>query len=611
MMHNLSQTGSVPSPSANMLSFSTPNGLGIDGITPSGLGLLTPSLGGAAMIPSMSELGLTVSGGKRNEDEERRAKMRRVLKAIGKPKGRVSEEGIARVSRRVGFANDIDVGELTPEEKERKVGNRPIAAAGNTIVIEIDMKDHVPRNVQVMYSVESEALQEQGARAGRVLLNDLKSPEGAGMQVKLDRFAENLERLARLDRLSSGGVNCFEALAGVYTSLRRLYDEEKKAALTVISSDGADDGSMADKEVVCRQSGIPLAHERGKLGLAIDYWKAGNFRQDDETRVGDEKVEYEDQIFTLNIEVEPASANSYPSIRVSTTWLPDPLRLSEEDLDTHIPWQDPPPTFLTTGTGDVTMDGTQRLPDLRFVTKLEPPLIMPYQTAMNILAAVGVAHVPIMTIPLSYSALLLGQSAVNGQQPLTFSTSSERDVYSERNGEDTTIKHRYTLTNVKPDWGYTLSELPFSHPRQLIELLPTLRQWALTGQLLKGCFTPSPPHETVLNHTNGAHGDIDSLDDLLDAPNNTGSVPVTIALATSPTPTLDLTFPHPRADGTANISVGVQILPNAHLVVVSEEGVLNNEDTDSPAKMPKFAKALEVCCDLSVWIEWLRCSAAA
>jgi len=602
-----------------MLSFGTPNGLGIEGITPSGLNLPTPGLGGAAMMPSMSELGLTVSGAKRNEDDERRTKMRSILKSIGKPKGRVSEEGIARICRRVGFANDIDADKLKPDDP--KVGNRVITTAGNTTVIEIDLRNQVPCNVQVAYSVQSKALDEQGEKASKVLLKDLKAPDGVALQTKLDRFARNLENLARLDRLSLPGVNCFEALAGVYTSLRRLYEQEKAATKALLGGKAAGSADTMDKEVMCRKSGRPMAHERNKLGLAIEYWQSTDYDGREETEAEADgrtresqplSAEKADRMFTLRIEAEAASANLYPALRISETWLPDPLDLTG---DINIPWQVPPPTFVAADAGDIVIDGQQKLPDLRFIAKLEPPVVMPYQTAMNILAAVGVTQAPIMiTPPSQYAALLLGQAsgATGGPQSMTFSVSADREVLSYQDEQETTVRHCYTLSSVKPDWGFTLAELPFSHPRQVIELLPTLRQWACTSQLLKATFKSqalSAAQATVPSTTDISYDD--SLDDLLDAPPETDGVPITIALATSPTPTFDLTFPSLRTNNVTTTSISVQILPNGNVTISAQEGLLNADAADVPAKLNKLAKALESCDDLGVWLEWLRTSITA
>lgn len=589
-------------------------------------------------MPTMSDLGLSTAGGKRNEDEERRAKMRKVLRKIGTPKGRVSEEGIARVSRRVGFANDIDAEKLTAEEKERKVGNRPISTAGNTIVIEVHLKNQVPQNVQVMYSVQSKALEEQGEKAGKLLLNDLKVADGVALNAKLDRFAANLESLARLDRLSAGGVNCFEALSGLYSSLRRLYEQEKGAARAGMKASVPDIEEKTETEVLCKKSGKPVAHERNRLGVEILYWHesrhagiskdkaAGTKTEADGQKANDgdtTAIQGNDTTFALRIEAESSSAGLYPSLRVADTWLPYPLELPSAGSGESIPWQEPPLTFIAPdATGNLmAVDGQQHLPDLRFVAMLDPPLVMPYQTALNVLAAVGAPQPQAMTIPPQYAALLLRpEVAAHGQPNIaSFTTSAEQDFLSQRDGQENVVRHNYILDSVKLDWGFKVEELPFSHPRQLIELLPTLRQWACVGSLLKATFNRQNAPSTssaALNGTaptNGNSRDHFKLDDLLQQSpisqppvQNGNNVPVNIALATAPTPTLGLIFPILDSERIANISV--QILPNADFAISTHEGILQSGTADDQGeKTRKMARALEVCGgDLGLWIEWLR-----
>ena len=616
-----------------MLSFNTPSGLGIEGTTPAGLNMSTPALTGTAMMPTMSDLGLTASGGKRNEDEERRGKMRNVLKSIGKSKGRVSEEGIARVSRRVGFANDIDAEKLTQEEKERKVGNRTISTAGNSIVIEVNMKNDVPRNVQVMYSVQNKALDEQAGKASEVLLDDLKAPNGVALNAKLDRFALNLDRLAKIDRLSSHGVNCFEALSGVYSSLSRLYEQELQAARSVLSSKETSVDEEAKAEVMCKRSGKPMVHPRGRLGLELAYWRTNRHlsaqsrsKPDSSAMDMDEQVaseddtaalQDEDQTYTLRVEAEVSPAGMYPSLRVSDSWLPDPLELPGADSGEGVPWQDPPPTFVTpSAAGDaMAVDGPQNLPDLRFIAKLDPPVKMPYQTAMNVLAAVGMPVPPMIAMPPQYAALLLDPSAATHTQTQSgpFTMTAENKVLSQIDGQETTVYHKSVLNSVKLDWAFKAEEIPFSHPRQLIELLPTLRQWACVGSLLKDVFekdgrSPTGASSQIgADHINGLNNGLSKLDEVLseEEPSvSNGKVPINYALATSPTPTLGITFPTSGYKRVANVNV--RILSNADIAVTSHEGLAPGDNSHTGEEARKLAKALDVCGDLGVWVEWMR-----
>lgn len=597
MVHNLSSSGFTSSPTAAMLSFNTPGGL--EGHTPAGLNMSTPRVGGVGMMPTLSDLGLYPSGGRRNEDDERRAKMRKVLQTIGRPKGRVSEEGIARLARRVGFQSDIDAEKLTLEEKERRVGNRPFSTAGAHIAIDLNLRTHVPQSVSVEFGTEVPALTDQQSRAAEVLWEDLQVPDGLPLEARLDRFAINLERLARLDRLSVGGVNCFEAITGIYSSLRRLYEHEVqklKASNPDGTSSNADDIAA---EVACQKSGKPVMHERGKIGLEIQYWHQGR-------RTGWKDGSSNADIFALRIEAEPSLVGLYPSLRVSDAWLPESLEGSDFDPMDTIPWQDPAPTFLAASEGASTMavDGQPKLPDLRFTAKLDPPLVLPYQVALNVLSSLGASPPEILVIPAQYPALLLDATR-DGQPPpsaLGFTTTAEHVFLSQRDGVESTVTHEYTLHSAKPDYGLKLYELPFSHPRQLIELLPTLRQWASLGSLIAATFTASKHSKTDARKTNGL-----TLQDLLadlETASGRDKVPINIALSTLLLPTLNITFP--TIDGGRVGSVNVQVLPNSEIAVTNHDAVMLANNSDSQEQAQKLAKALDVCGDLGVWIEWMR-----
>lgn len=233
-----------------MLGFGTPLGLGLDSATPAGfMNVSTPAIGGSAMYASVSDAGLT--------NELRASKLRRIIQTIGKRKGRISEEGIARISRRVGFANDIDAEKLSAEEKARKVGNRVITMAGNTIVIEVDMKDNIPQSLQLEHSSEKQTLKEDGNLASKVLFEDLRVKNGTAAMTKLDRFAENLERLARMDRLSSGRINCFEATSGIHQSWKRLYEKEAQVAKHRLDASSTVKPQALTHEILRKEAAFP------------------------------------------------------------------------------------------------------------------------------------------------------------------------------------------------------------------------------------------------------------------------------------------------------------------------------------------------------------------
>lgn len=631
MVNSLSQTGMSSSPGALIASFGTPSalaGLGVD------LGSGTPGqlssllAGGAAMLPTMSDLGLSSRSGKKNEDEERRDRMRRALKSIGKRKGRVSEDGIRRIGRRLGL--DIDLDTETPEEdKKRKAGDRPIGIAGSKLLIELDMKHHVPQRVDVMIEGDGTDLDEFATPAGEVLINDLKVPDGIQLHSDLNRFARNLNRLSRLDQLcKTGKVNCFRAIHGLYKNLRKLHELETEAVKTRLGDvENAD--AVASDEVWRKRSGKPTIHARERVGLALEYWAPArtSTTEDDGMDIdgadaSQSAVDTQADVYRLQIEAESWPAPMHTAIRISDAWLPETFDIPDPESGESLPWQDPPPTYVTEtasdGQGNVmAVDGTQQVPDVRFVAKLDPPVVLPWNM-VNVLSEAGVDLPPIGQIPDYYDALLNVETlSLTGRiEPIE----AEQSVLSVRDGQERDVTHHYVLDVSKPDHGYKLEKVYFSHPRQLVSMLPILRQWAQVGCLINSCFNKQPtntpraePSSNGVNanfangHANGTHNDsmdIDENDELAQH-----KVLVNIGMSVLPQPTLSVTFPDSTSSKVGNTVF--QIMPNASLAVTSFDGMEEINEAHDPdgsqlQKAKRLATALEVCGDLGVWIEWMR-----
>lgn len=608
-------------------------GLGVDLMGTPGAMAATPSMGmgmamGMGMVPSMSELGLslTTSGGqKRNEEEERRARMRRIIKKIGRPRGRVSEEGIARVGRRVGFANDIDAEVLTAEERERKVGNRTVSIAGEAVVVDVDMKNHVPREVQVMLSGEGEGLVGMAEKAGEVLLRALRESR------ELDRFAEGLDWIAKIDRVGGGKVNGFEALGGVFGCLRKLFEEEVR----LVEEGGVAPREKAEAVAMCKKSGRPVAHERGQLGISLDYWQDDHSAASIKYNASAMDVDSDDNkstntttppgLRTLHFDLDRCPPEMYPPIRISSTWLPETFTL--DATNPTIPWQDPKPTFLSTP-GDSTADSNQQnqpdqdrlLPSLRFLARLDPPITLPWQTATALLANLNTSPPQPFGAPPMLHHLL-----IPSQQPSAADIEVTKPVLARRDpsGPETEVSHVYRLHVAKPDFGFKLDELPFAHPRQVVESLPVLRQWGCFGALVQDILSPSATSSApsfasnaALVHRNGTQpGNTASLDEFLANQNKTDSnddkntpspLSIDISLATSPLPTLSLAFP--SIDGEGEISLKVSVELNGEVVVGGRfGGESESENVFVEGKRARrWARALTVCGVVGVWVEWVR-----
>nr|OQO19724.1 hypothetical protein B0A51_13490 [Rachicladosporium sp. CCFEE 5018] len=616
MLQSLSQQGSSASPSAGMMAFETPAGMG-SGLSGLGLGMemstpglagLMPSMG-AAMIPTMSELGLTGIGReRRNEDEERKAKLRKVLKRIGKARGRVSEEGIARVARRAGFALEYSEERSKVKGREAAAVTRTIDIAGKVVMVEVKLEGEEVQSVNVTTSGNSKELERHNESASAVLMQDLKPVDGAdpGLGRSLDSFASNLDWMAKLD-CGSERVNCFDALNGIYSSLQRLYERETgHAKETEPVSLSVTDHVM---HTTCKRSGRPRFNASSRLGLVIDYWRdertiapsqADDSMMDvDAAESRSDGAQDESNEYSLNLGVERSAPDIYMPIRVSESWLGTLSAMDAAAALGGSPWEEPPPTLLIEGSDPDAMilDAAQRLPHLRFVATFDPPIIVPFTTAVNIHTAVGAAPPQAFANLTTWTSLLLGR---NGDVPpvthslLAFSDGVEREV-----------QHQYNLHVAKPDFGYRLEQLPFSHPRQLVELLPTFRQWACMGDLLKQIFAGVTTVEPA--GVNVAGGVEISLDDLTHgSPTKSGSiVPIDITLVTTPTPTLGLNIPyiHPNKPGAR---VTLAVLPNGDFNV----GVASTITKAQSVQGQRLARGLDQCSDLGVWIEWLRAEIA-
>lgn len=181
----------------------------------------------------------------------------------------------------------------------------------------------------------------------------------------------------------------------------------------------------------------------------------------------------------------------------------------------------------------------------------------------------------------------------------------------------------YRLHVAKPDFGFKLDELPFAHPRQVVESLPVLRQWGCFGALVQDIFSPSATSSAPSFASNGAlngrneaeKSSAASLDDFLanqdktnsnDDKNTPSPLSIDISLATSPLPTLSLAFP--SIDGEGEISLKVSVELNGEVVVGGRFG--RESESESVVvegkRARRWARALTVCGVVGVWVEWVR-----
>ena len=500
------------------------------GSSPAGVGLGTDSpaamafsmsgfdgAGGLGMAFSMSNisgmnLGGTLSAKGRADDEERRKRLEQVVELLRSRPGRISPEGLELLAKRSGL--DTDVG------TNKREGTTDIAIAGNTVVIEVQFGQGVlVNNVSVQLPTSAPAVQEHYKSASNILRKTLSMPSREDtMTATLAKFAKNLDQLGRMDKLSklNGNFDCFEAVAGVYSSLKRLYDHEKAVAMALLDSAKNGAQEKAAREVMCNKSGRPAMNERDSIGLRLDYWMPRRHVLPTQERSKslvrnntDSAMEIDvpepqpnepkEDVLSILVECEaspPAPLElQYPAVRISKTWIGDPVEMQiDESAGRFVPaldWLEPPDSYLPdqTASHDVLqIPGTSlgKKPNVRFVAKLDPPLVVPYQVAVSILHAVGAPipdhfnmnprTYPGLVIqpntPEDLSAVVVGELEKLRSDRSVLLPTVQRSDTAEMIHKNALFVFLNKLDDAPALLGVKLEQFPFFHPRQIVELLP-------------------------------------------------------------------------------------------------------------------------------------------
>lgn len=613
------------------------------GLTPMG-GLGTP-LGGSPLPSQVGDGGLASVNGslkqqKRDQEEERRLRLQHITSELAQRWGYVSREGVERCARRVGL-------ECLWEDATLNI-------AGNSLLVEVQFTkkgDEIGGVTLAFPDREKREWGKNAAAGAEVLKNDLQGGQNHDMGfVVLDAFVENLERLAHLDRLSAAGV-CFDAIDGVGEALRKAWELEIRRR----RMEEGTNREEVDEIVMCQQNGRPTMHAGGRMGLALQYWKdrrhlarrkrkADAMDIDGSSSVDEQEID-QPTTWSLAIGCESSSADAYPSVRVSNAWVSFPTSSTDEakgdqiDLSTagdstewQEPSQEPSPAFPSTDPSAPSLEDAKQ-PDIRFVAHLNPPVLVPLQTALNIYVSVG-SPLPeaSMQQPATYTQLLLPtHTPTAGSSEIA----AEREVFLPTADGMETKRHKYTLFSSSPQETFAaeIEHIPFSHPRQLLVLLPVLRQWALLSSLLRRCFNDPPPPPSVGkpgdnsekvdedsdDDDDDAAGEKQSVLDKLDALLNNGGaatqtqstskktlIDISISLS-APSPSVSLVFPH--RNGLADLSFevglngevgGVELRLGAEATGVGGEG-----DGKAERRGGKVKRVLEISEDLGAVVEWV------
>lgn len=460
---------------------------GMTGITPS------PAVHDGLVGPAMTSGDLRAMGipglGIRDTEEER---LRRIEKVVRMLRTRVAgrgicREGIERLSRLTGY-------DYLPSGNTLSLAGKQVSI---DVVFDAAEADKV---TDVILDFPISTVEQATAVLKRDLIMS-QSDREMGYWKDAEGFKDNLERLRQLDRLSEE-VNCFEAVEGLYESLRRVWRGEKERFK-----------GQGHLQRLCKGSvGRPIIHKGRKLGLGLEYWvekrrilEAQEGRAEKDAMEVDEQHEQggedeEAKIWTAFIECDIG----YPPIRVSKDWVSNEVFKSsgaqesasfpaDESQGTAIDWLEPPETLITPSALNANSDamaldsnflGVPKNPDVCFVAKFQPPVVVPMSVASLIYEQVGIL-MPQNSIHINtYDGLLFASeslsTSVKAETPgaVVEDPSAPKQIHQSKaiivfddEGHPVEKKQTYSLYLQKQELGRVLTEIPFSHPRQLTSAL--------------------------------------------------------------------------------------------------------------------------------------------
>ncbi|KAI1332762.1 mediator of RNA polymerase II transcription subunit 1-domain-containing protein [Xylariaceae sp. FL0255] len=548
-------------------------------------------------------VGGLVGGAGHSDEDDRRKRLDAVVAALRAfDTGRVSNDGLERLAVHLGLECLWEGGAAE--------NDKTLIIAGTTMAIEIGIKNQVVHTASLSFNEPSPSLEKHAEKASTILFKDLAlGPGESQLTKKLSHFRANLERLATLDRLSvTPSLNCHEAIAGLWESLDQLHKWDVESLRS--------DGRLSEKgesrlrvHALCNQHGCPLMHTRGRIGLSLDYWKQNNAFKT--TTVDTDSV----KTWGILVDCAPVSSVVYSPIRVSDKWIaPNIIKTNPTENEVLsatgplLDWLEPPNTLIPPSEeakADSGLDPTSALsvpkpPDVAFIATFDPQVVVPHGVAMEIYKLSGTNAPP---PSITFDAILFPVSEEVAYDPfepreMTY-TQRVPTFFNIQSGQKSPElkKHRNTLLTDRAVFGQVLTQVPFSHPRELMAMLPMLRQFAFLDLLLSNSFKPRDRLSITESSTND--NEDDSSDDLM----------VDIVLSLHPVPRLRLVFPFRQS--TAMINLEIQLGGRVH--ISSDNIFSDSEAVESVTKgkgkelsREQYARKLELCEDIGMWVEFIK-----
>lgn len=544
----------------------------------------------------------------------------------------MSEGGLERLAQRIGL--DCLAEEHTAPDGRKK---KTIIIAGTAIQLDIVLDNNIVESITLAFPESAPSVTKHVDAANRILLQDLQlRPDQSPLTKTLDKFAVNLQRLAALDKLSIiPGLDCHEALAGIYDSLERLHQWDISRLRDEPGMGGKSDKALS-VIAACTRHGYPVMHSRDRVGLALQYWR--DFRNIPPSNPKLESVTEEtEKIWSLLIGCAATGDMGHLPVRVSENWISKEIIKPEVQLDPKKPildWQEPANVVLPPS--EENKDGamellqpdlsTTRVPQVMFTVTFDPPVILPQTDWFRLHAYANIPTPQISAYGPTFDSLFFPIPSGSPQDPSGFrAITRRRDVrVFDKESNASTKTHRNTLLIYKQIYSQMVTEMPFSHPRELIDMLPLLRQYAFISQLLENSFgsdtqeaqSTTPAKNAPTSGSKTTTTARDELGDFVGAPPTVEeeiSTPkdytnLDVTLWVHPTPHLQVVFPF--HDSTANVALNVL---EDGVVEITDENVIPQEGDGQGRKLKgrevtraDLGKVLEHMEDLCKWTEWIR-----
>lgn len=553
----------------------------------------------------------------------------KLTRLIQQKKGVVSEEGLERLVKRYGLDTIWD------DRDDLKV----LIIAGTTFTLEIGTKEHRVQTVELQYAFSGSEVTKHTTKAEAILLENLKLAPGQHPWTKqLDDFANNLEPLAVLDKLSviddKGGpvLVTYDAIAGLFESLQKVHEwDVKKLREDPKYSEKPD--THVQTIAMCERNGRPLVHEKGIVGMGLEYWRDQRYYLPSPAKA--EGWYKKGKRWGILVSCARRDPMVYPvAVRVSNKWIGDDIEVAAADgLPSMLDWQQPPDVVLPEKPGDELLLAGPKLPEVMFTAVLNPPVILPFTEWDQIHQYTG-AHVSHSAFMHTFDYLVFpADGNYNPAEPRM--VEAKKTIRAmKRDATFENIEHENRLFVHKPVYGQTLTDLPFSHPLQLINMLPTLRQYAFLWNLLDKAFGSHAQKSTEpaseLAATNGNKSSVTAKSDDFDAfmsdatwtdhssnDNSSGAVKVDVTLNAHPQPNPKLQIMFPFRGRPAQITVdigrnGVVQIESTNLVddegqVLDENGNPLEGSTPNPSfSKERLSRLLMFFEDIDMWCEWIR-----